>query len=84
MPRGDVFWGKVLITLFGTDQTGNQSPISSHVQPITVPTDQFHKAATSGFFSYRVTVEIEGGAQIVYVGVKDQISGKTSIVSKEF
>ncbi len=84
VPRGDVFWGKVLITLFGTDQTGNQSPISSHVQPITVPTDQFHKAATSGFFSYRVTVEIEGGAQIVYVGVKDQISGKTSIVSKEF
>ncbi len=84
VPRGDVFWGKVLITLFGTDQTGNQSPISSHVQPITVPTDQFHKAATSGFFSYKVTVEIEGGQQTVFVGVKDQISGKTSIVSTEF
>ena len=84
VPRGDVFWGKVLITLFGTDQIGNQSPISTHVQPITVPTDQFHKAATSGFFSYKVTVEIEGGEQTVYVGVKDQISGKTSIVSTEF
>ncbi len=84
VPRGDVFWGKVLITFFGTDQTGNQSPISSHVQPITVPTDQFHKAATSGFFSYKVTVEVEGGQQTVFVGVKDQISGKTSIVSTEF
>ncbi|MEN8163859.1 MAG: VWA domain-containing protein [Acidobacteriota bacterium] len=84
VPRGDVFWGKVLITLFGKDQTGNQSPISSHVQPITVPTDQFHKAATTGFFSYKVTVEIEGGKQTVFVGVKDQISGKTSIVTKEF
>lgn len=84
VPRGDVFWGKVLITFFGTDQIGNQSPISSHVQPITVSTDQFHKAATSGFFSYKVTVEIEGGQQTVFVGVKDQISGKTSIVSKEF
>ncbi len=84
VPRGDVFWGKVLITLFGTDQAGNQSPISSHVQPITVPTDQFHKAATGGYFSYRVTVEVEGGEQTVYVGVKDQISGKMSIVSTEF
>jgi len=49
-----------------------------------VPTDQFHKAATSGFFSYKVTVEVEGGQQTVFVGVKDQISGKTSIVSTEF
>lgn len=84
VPRGDVFWGKVLITLFGKDQTGNQSPISSYVQPITVPTDQFHKAATGGFFSYKVTVEVEGGEQTVYVGVKDQISGKMSIVPKKF
>ena len=84
VPRGDVFWGKVLITLFGTDETGNQSSISNHVQPITVPTEQFHKAATSGFFSYKVTVEVEGGEQTVFVGVKDQISGKTSIVSTEF
>lgn len=84
VPRGDVFWGKVLITLFGKDQAGNQSSISNHVQPITVPTEQFHKAATSGFFSYKVKVEIEGGQQTVYVGVKDQISGKTSIVATEF
>lgn len=84
VPRGDVFWGKVLITLFGKDQQGNQSSISTYVQPITVPTEQFHKAATSGFFSYNVTVEVEGGAQVVYVGVKDQISGKVSIVPKEF
>ena len=84
IPRGNVFWGKVLITLFGKDETGNQSSLSTHVQPITVPTDQFHKAATSGFFSYKVTVEIEGGRQTVYVGVKDQISGKMSIVAHEF
>jgi len=84
VPRGNVFWGKVLITLFGKDEMGNQSSLSTHVQPITVPTDQFHKAATSGFFSYKVTVEIEGGRQTVYVGVKDEISGKMSIVAQEF
>ncbi len=84
VPRGDVYWGKVQITLFGQDEAGNQSPISTHVQPITVPTDQFHKAATEGYFSYKVTVEIEGGKQTVFVGVKDQISSKTSIVSTEF
>ena len=84
VPRGDVYWGKVQITLFGQDEAGNQSQISTHVQPITVPTDQFHKAATEGYFSYDVTVEIEGGKQTVFVGVKDQISSKISIVSLEF
>lgn len=84
IPRGDVYWGKVLITLFGTDQHGNQSRLASQEQPITVSTDQFHNAAMRGFFSYKVTVEVEGGKQTIYIGVKDQISGKLSVVPQEF
>ncbi|MCD4749102.1 MAG: VWA domain-containing protein [Thermoanaerobaculales bacterium] len=84
VPRGDVYWGKVLITFFGTDQTGNQSRLASQEQPITVPADQFHRAAMSGYFTYKITVEVEGGEQTVYVGVKDLISNKVSIVPQEF
>lgn len=84
VPRGDVYWNKVLITFFGQDANGNQSELASHEQPITVPADQYHKAVTIGYFTYRITLEIEGGEQQVYVGVKDQVSTKTSYVPIEF
>ena len=81
IPRGDVYWGKVLITLFGEDVHGNQSPLSSHEQPITVPADEFRTAVETGYFSYKVTVEVEGGPQTIHVGVKDLTAGKVSIVT---
>ena len=84
VPRGDVYWGKVLITLFGEDGAGNQSTLSSHQQPITVSADQFHKAVAHGYFTYRVTVKVEGGEQTVFVGVKDEVSTKTSYVPLNF
>ena len=84
VPRGDVYWGKVLITFFGNDQHGNQSRIASQEQPITVAAEDYHRAATGGYFTYNITVEVEGGEQTVFVGVKDQISGRLSIARQEF
>jgi VWFA-related protein len=84
VPRGDVYWGKVLITFFGEDAAGNQSTLASNQQPITVPADQFHKAVSHGYFTYRITVEIEGGEQVVYVGVRDEVSTRTSYVPLRF
>ncbi len=84
VPRGDVYWGKVLITFFGNDEHGNQSRIASQEQPIVVAAEEFHRAASSGYFTYKITVEVEGGDQTVFVGVKDEISGKLSISRQEF
>jgi VWFA-related protein len=80
MPRGDLYWGKVLITLFSSDGNGNQSELASHEQPISVEAERLDEARIKGYFSYKIAVEIEGGIQTLYVGVQDSLSGKTSVV----
>ena len=82
--RGDLYWSKVWITLFAEDAQGNQSALSSHEQPIAVEADRYRQAVVKGYFSYHTTVEIEGGGQKVFVGVQEELSGRTSIMPIEF
>ncbi len=84
IPRGDIYWGKVLITFFGEDSGGNQSELASFEQPITVDSNRYEEAVARGYFTYSVTVEVEGGQQSVYIGIQDSIGGKTSIIPKTF
>jgi VWFA-related protein len=84
IPRGDLYWGKVNITFFGQDQSGNQSRLASFEQPITVSSDQYQEAVAKGYFAYETVIEVEGGAQNVYIGVEDTISGRTTIMPQEF
>jgi VWFA-related protein len=80
IPRGDVYWGKVLVTFFGEDGEGNQSELATFEQPITVATDRYEEAVARGYFTYKATVEIEGGQQSVFVGVQDTLDGRTTII----
>jgi hypothetical protein len=82
--RGDVYWSKVWISLFAEDAAGNQSALASHEQPISVAADRYQEAVTRGYFSYHTGVEIEGGAQNVFIGIQEEISGRTSIMPLEF
>ncbi len=82
--RGDIYWSKLWITLFAEDGEGNQSALSSHEQPITVEADRYQEAVAKGFFSYHTGVEIEGGEQKVFIGVQEELSGRTSIMPIEF
>ena len=82
--RGDLYWSKVWITLFAEDAAGNQSEMSSHEQPITVDADRHQQAVAKGYFSYHTGVEIEGGVQKVYIGIQEELSGRTSIMPIEF
>lgn len=82
--RGDLYWSKVWISLFAEDAEGNQSALASHEQPITVEADRYQQAVVKGYFSYHTTVEIEGGGQRVFVGVQEELSGRTSIMPIEF
>ena len=84
VPRGDVHWGKVQITFFGEDSSGNQSELASFEQPITVAADRYDEAVARGYFSYSATVEVEGGEQTVYVGVQDTLGDRTSILPYTF
>ena len=83
VPRGDLYWGKVVITFFGEDAKGNQSELASFEQPITVESRLYEEAVARGFFKYSATIEVEGGQQRVFVGVQDTLGGRTTIVPHE-
>jgi VWFA-related protein len=84
IPRGDLYWGKVLITFFGEDGSGNQSELASFEQPITVESGRYEEAVAKGYFRYSTTIEVEGGQQRVFVGIQDTLDGRTSIIPQEF
>ncbi len=83
IPQGKIFWGKVAVTVFGEDATGNQSQPVGGDTPISIPMDQIQQARARGYFSYDLIVEVEGGQQKVWVGVEDLISGRISIMPQE-
>ena len=80
IPQGEIFWGKVAVTVFGEDAAGNQSQPVGGEAPISIPMDQIQQARARGYFSYDLTIEVEGGQQKVWVGVEDLISGRISIM----
>ena len=82
--RGDAYWGQLLISFFAEDRAGNQSELASQEQPISVDADRYDEAVARGYFSYRTSVEIEGGTQRVYIGVEDLLSARTSIMPQTF
>lgn len=82
--RGDIYWSKVWITLFAEDAAGNQSALASHEQPISIEADRYQQALAKGYFSYHTGIEIEGGEQKVFIGIQEELSGRTSIMPLEF
>ncbi len=82
--QGDLYWSKLWITLFAEDAAGNQSELSSHEQPVSVEADRYQEAVAKGYFSFHTEVEIEGGEQHVFVGIQEELSGRTSIMPIEF
>jgi VWFA-related protein len=83
IPQGEVFLGKVAVTVFGEDAAGNQSQPVGGSTPISIPMDQIQQARARGYFSYDLTVEVEGGQQKVWIGVEDLIGGWISIMPQE-
>ncbi len=81
--QGDSFVGRVAVTVFSEDAAGNQSEPTSGVAPIAVPSDEISQARVRGYFSYVVTVELEGGRQKLWVGVEDLFSSRVSIMPQE-
>jgi VWFA-related protein len=81
--QGDTFVGRVAVTVFSEDAGGNQSEAVSGVAPIAVPAAEIGQARARGFFSYVLTVELEGGRQKLWVGVEDLFSNRISIMPQE-
>lgn len=81
--QGDSFVGRVAVTVFSEDAGGNQSEPVSGVAPIAVPAAEISQARAKGYFSYVLTVELEGGRQKLWVGVEDLFSNRISIMPQE-
>jgi VWFA-related protein len=81
--QADSFIGRVAVTVFSEDAAGNQSEPASGIAPIKVPAREISQARARGFFSYDLTVELEGGRQKLWVGVEDLLSNRTSIMPQE-
>jgi len=82
--RGDVHWGKVVIAFLNQGEVGERARLWSYEQPITVASDRYQEAVRSGYFSFKTTLEIEGGEQLINVAVQDLVGGETSIVPQHF
>lgn len=81
--QGDSFVGRVAVTVFGEDAAGNQSEPTSDIAPVAIPATEISQARARGYFSYVLTVELEGGRQRLWVGVEDLFSNRISIMPQE-
>lgn len=84
LPQGDIYSAKVLLSFFGKDEKGNESRLAREEQSIQVAADRMEEARRGGYFTYRMTLEVEGGKQSIFIGVKDELSMKTSIIGHDF
>jgi VWFA-related protein len=80
LPRGSIAWGQIRVVVMATDPKGNQSELTHQKVPIEIPADKLEEAQQRGYFAYRFTLEIEGGARSLRVAVDDVLAHTTSAV----
>ncbi len=81
--RGRTYWGKITVTVFGEDAKGNQSEPVFDSAEVTVPAREIQKARATGYFTYDLTVTLEGGQQKVWIGIEDVVGDRISIMPQE-
>jgi VWFA-related protein len=77
IPQGDVAVGQVQVVLLTVDAHGNQSDPAFQRLPIQLPAAQLEAARQGGYYSFRFTLEMEGGEHSLRIAV-DDVLGRTS------
>jgi VWFA-related protein len=77
IPQGDVAVGQVQVVLLTVDANGNQSDPAVQRLPIQLPAAQYDEARRNGYYSFRFTLEMEGGQHSIRISV-DDVLGRTS------
>lgn len=80
LPRGKTHWGQVQVVILVVDPAGNQSELAHQLVPLELPSEKVAEARQRGYFAYRFTLELEGGAQSVRVAVEDSLAKVASTV----
>ena len=81
VPRGDNLESRVRLFIAAADPDGNTSDVQQVQVPITVPKAQSEDARKKTY-SYTVSLLMRGGDQKVAVGVRDDLAGEASFVSR--
>ncbi len=77
IPQGDVAVGQVQVVLVTIDARGNQSDPAYQRLPIQLPAAKVEEARQNGYYSFRFTLEMEGGEHSLRIAV-DDVLGRTS------
>jgi|YNPBryunderm2012_1023409.scaffolds.fasta_scaffold06142_4 VWFA-related protein len=80
IPRGPLAWGQVQVVVLAVDPQGNQSDLSFRKVPIQLDLAKLEEARQRGYFTYTMTLELEGGARSLRVAVDDLLGRSTSAV----
>jgi VWFA-related protein len=80
IPRGAASFGQVQVVIVATDPDGSQSALTHQKLPIEIASEKLEEARQRGFYSFTFTLELEGGAHSVRIGVNDTLARTTSTV----
>lgn len=80
IPRGPVAWGQVQVVVLAVDPEGNQSDLGFRKVPIQLDMDRLEEARERGYFTFTMTLEMEGGTRSLRVAVDDLLGRSTSTV----
>jgi VWFA-related protein len=83
VPRGASHWGQVQVAVVATDSSGNLSDLHHQRVPIEIQSERLAEARQRGYFTFRFTLEVEGGSTSVRVGVDDVLAQTTSAVTAD-
>lgn len=77
-PSGSLYVNGLELVVAVEDAAGDRSPVQSAEMPVEIPADRV--AGARGFFTVAVPLRLGAGEQTVAVGVRDDITGESSVV----
>lgn len=81
LPTGEMYRGRVRLFMVAKDSEGGMAPMSDLEIPIDIPADEIDRARGQ-LYQYVITLEMRGGAQILALGVRDDIGATQGFVTR--
>ena len=81
LPREGVYRGKMLVSLAVMDDEGEMSPVQMVPVPIEIPESDIEIARTQ-VYVYSAGLQIRPGRQKIAVGVRDDVAGRQTYLSR--
>ena len=81
LPREQMHSGEVRVSLAVMDEENEVSPVEMSTVPIQIPEQDLEIARTK-YYVYSATLQVRPGQQKVAVGLRDEVTGRQSFVTR--